>query len=132
MSMRDLELETTLLSPPELIYRGWMDSYIHGAITEALAAIQPEVGGAFRLWSGAVQGRFLQIIPNKQITMSWRTVDFPPLTSDSKVRITLKAVKNGTLFTVYHQEIPEKFFEQFRFAWQDYYFPRLEKFFILH
>ena len=130
--MRDLELEIDLLAPPELVYKGWLDSYIHGAISEALAAIDPKVDGEYRLWSGSVQGRFTQLITNKKISMTWRTVEFPITTEDSFVTITLKEIKAGTRFCVFHQKIPDVFFEQFRFAWQEYYFPRMQNFFIVH
>ena len=43
--MSDLDLECDLLSPPQVVYKGWLDSWIHGAITEALAAIDPKVEG---------------------------------------------------------------------------------------
>ena len=130
--MSDIDLECELLSPPEVIYKGFMDSWIHGAITEALAAIDPRVEGEFRLWSGSVRGKFLDLIPNKKIKMTWRTVEFPLTTPDSLVTISLKPYKHGTRFHVYHEEIPIPFFEQFRFAWEDYYFPRMRNFFIEH
>lgn len=130
--MSDLELECDLLSPPAVIYKGWLDSWIHGAITEALAAINPQVEGEYRLWSGSVYGRFLSLVPNQTIKMTWRTVEFPSSMNDTIATITLKPKNTGTRFHVYHEQIPDVFLEQFRFAWQEYYFPRLQNFFITH
>ena len=130
--MSDLDLECDLLSPPAVVYKGWLDSWIHGAITEALAAINPQVEGEYRLWSGSVHGRFLDLVPNKTIQMTWRTVEFPLSMGDTIATITLTPQKMGTRFHVYHTNIPDIFLEQFRFAWQDYYFPRLQHFFIAH
>jgi len=130
--MSDLDLECILLSPPKAVYQGWLDSWIHGAITEALAAIEPKVEGNFRLWSGSVQGKILDLIPNQKCTMSWRTVEFPLNLPDTVVTISFHSHKNGTRFHIYHTDIPEVFIEQFRFAWEDYYFPRLQRFFVVH
>ena len=130
--MSDLDLECILLSPPQLVYNGWLDSWIHGAITEALAAIDPRVEGDFRLWSGSVRGKFVNLIPNQQCQMTWRTVEFPLEMADTLVTLSFKNHKKGTLFHVYHTAIPDLFLEQFRFAWEDYYFPRMQRFFISH
>ena len=126
----DLQVHVDLLSPPSLVYRGWLDSYIHGALSEAMAAIDPRVDGEYRLWSGTVQGRFIQLEPYKKIVQTWRTVEFPLTSASSLVTLTFKTQKNGTRLIVRHENIPEPFFEQFRFGWEDYYFPRMERFFI--
>ena len=128
--MSDLDLECDLLSPPKVVYSSWMDSWIHGAITEALAAINPVVEGEYRLWSGSVHGRFVDLAPNKMIKMTWRTVEFSLTDRDTMVTINLKPIKHGTRFHVFHEQIPDIFLEQFRFAWQDYYFPRMRNFFV--
>ena len=130
--MSHLDLECNLLSPPAIVYKGWLDSWIHGAITEAMAAIDARVEGEYRLWSGSVQGKFIELIPNQTIKMTWRTVEFPIHQRDSLVTITLKSHKQGTRFHVFHEEIPTVLEEQFLFAWREYYFPRLQNFFIAH
>ena len=71
--MSDLDLECDLLSPPKVVYSSWMDSWIHGAITEALAAINPVVEGDYRLWSGSSR-RFSGSQQNDQDDMENRWV----------------------------------------------------------
>ena len=130
--MPDLQFHVELLSPPPVVYRGWLDSYIHGAISEAMAAINPVVNGEYRLWSGTVQGRFLELDPNKKIVQTWRTAEFALNMESSVVTLLFQERKQGTRLVVQHEKIPVVFEEQFRFGWEDYYFPRLKRFFIAH
>ena len=130
--MADIQVYVDLLSPPTVVYRGWLDSYIHGAISEAMAAIDPVVHGEYRLWSGTVQGRFLKLEPNKKIVKTWRTAEFSLDMESSVVTLLFQEHKKGTRLVVQHENIPVLFLEQFRFGWEDYYFPRLKRFFVTH
>ena len=62
--------------------------------------------------------------------MTWRTAEFAMNMESSVVSLLFKEHKQGTRLVVQHEKIPELFKEQFRFGWEDYYFPRLKRFFI--
>ena len=48
----------------EQVYTMWTTPAYHGAVTEALASIVAKKDGDIRLWSGAVSGHFIELIPN--------------------------------------------------------------------
>ena len=94
--------------------------------------VDPRVNGEYRLWSGTVQGRFIELEANKKIVKTWRTAEFALNMRSSVVTMHFTEQKNGTRLIVEHEDIPDLFTEQFRFGWEDYYFPRLKRFFISH
>ena len=128
--MTSLQLHADVLAPPAVVYKTWLDPIQQGAITESIAAIDPRLEGEVRLWGGAVTGRILSLDPPKEIVQTWRTVDFPKLGPSSKLRLQFRAHKNGTRLVVSHEDIPPLMLDQFRFAWEEFYFPRLQIHFI--
>lgn len=118
----DLRLSTVLPASAERIYRAWLDSREHGALTGGLAEIAPEVGGKFTAWDGYIQGTTLALEPYRRILQSWRTTDFPEESPDSRLEVLFEEVEAGTRLTLLHSDIPEGQAEDYRQGWEDYYF----------
>ena len=126
----DIEFDIDLPAPRPIVYDTWLNQFEHGAITEALAFITPQVEGSFRLWGGAVTGQFLALERPTKIVKTWRTVDFESWMPDTRVTMRFLERPNGSRISIRHELIPVQMFAQFRFAWMEYYPPRLQRYFI--
>jgi activator of HSP90 ATPase len=123
------ELSVVLPASPEQVYKAWLSSEEHSAFTGSQAVIEPEVGGKFTAWDGYILGKNLELGPYHRILQAWRTTDFPADSPDSKLEISLKAVKRGTKLTLVHTEIPEGQAEEYLQGWKDYYFSPMKEYF---
>lgn len=123
------ELSVVLPASPEQVYKAWLSSEEHSAFTGSQAVIEPEVGGKYTAWDGYILGKTLTLEPHHRILQAWRTTEFPADSPDSKLEISLKAVKGGTKLTLVHTEIPEGQAEEYLQGWRDYYFSPMKEYF---
>ena len=114
---------------PERLYRAWLDSAEHGALTGSEAQIDPQVGGSFTAWDGYIQGTTLELQPYRCILQAWRTTDFPQGSADSRLEVLLEEVEGGVQITLHHSDIPTGQGEQYRQGWEDYYFQPMQAYF---
>ena len=128
--MAELQSQVLLSAPQSVVFDGWLTPAIHGHYAEAFVKMDPRPEGHFELWGGAVRGQFLDIQRPREVQMTWRTVDFLPTMSDSKVRLQFMPQPKGTRFLVTHRDIPEPMLGQFRFAWDEYYLPKMQQFYL--
>jgi len=122
--MSSLELSLELSADPHFAFAAWLNPIIQGQMTEQMAEIDPRPNGRFRLWGGAVEGKFIAINAYSNIKMTWRTVEFTADMADTIIELHFKATKKGCRLVVTHTEIPPAMESQFKFAWKDYIFPR--------
>lgn len=124
-----LELCVFFPATPKKVYDAWMSTKKHAAMTGAGAEIDPSVGGTFTAWDGYIEGKNIELVPNKKIVQAWRTSEFSARSKDSLVEIFLEKEKNGTRVTLIHTNIPKGQGEGYRVGWEDYYFKPMKKFF---
>ena len=127
--MTSLQLHCDVRSPKEPVFNAWLNQFQQGAITQALAFITPEINGKIELWNGAVIGRFLQIEKYKRLVLTWRTVEFDEQQPDTHLILRFQDTPKGSRFIVQHENIPLDMLNQFRFAWEQVYFPNLKTYF---
>jgi activator of HSP90 ATPase len=124
----------------ETIYKAWLSTEGHSAITGSPAKIDGTVDGDFVAWDGYIQGMFLELEENKRIVQAWRTAEFPAETEDSIVEILLEEETTGldtprkargysTLLTLKHTNIPEGQADGYKTGWEDFYFKPMRKYF---
>ena len=111
-------------------YTMWTTPAYHGAVTESLASIVAKKGGDIRLWSGAVSGNFVELIENQRVVQTWRTVDFSHLEKPSILILEFQTQLQLCRIYIEHSEIPAHLYEQFEFAWEQFYIPRIIHFFL--
>lgn len=114
---------------PQELFKAWLSSEQHGAMTGSPADIEPRVGGAFSAWDGYITGTTLELEPGARIVQAWRTSEFPESAPDSKVEINLEAVKNGTRLTLTHSDIPAGQVESYETGWEESYFEPMRQYF---
>jgi activator of HSP90 ATPase len=114
---------------PTLVYRAWLSSEEHSAMTGAAADVDPVVGGAFTAWDGYITGRTLELEPDRHIAQSWRTTEFTSEQADSRIDVRLDATAAGTLVTLAHSGVPADQLGYEQGGWEDSYFEPMRAYF---
>jgi len=135
-------LTVTIHAKAETIYKAWLSTEGHSAITGSPAKVDGTVNGDFTAWDGYIWGMFLELEENKKIVQAWRTSEFPSEAEDSIVEILLeedhgktgldtpqKARGYSTTLTLKHSNIPEGQADGYKTGWEDFYFKPMKEYF---
>jgi activator of HSP90 ATPase len=118
----DFEVSDVLPGTPDAIYRAWMSSDGHTAMTGAGARIDPRIGGEYETWDGYITGRMLALKPGRRIVQSWRTAELADSDGDSQIEVLLDPVEDGTRITIRHTNVPDGQPGYEQGGWQEIYF----------
>ena len=88
----EFTLIETFKAKPEEIYRAWLSTDGHTAMTGSPANVDGRVNGQFTAWAGYIWGMFLELKENRRILQTWRTSEFPEDAPDSRLELLLEAV----------------------------------------
>jgi len=124
-----IQVSTVLPASPARIYRAWLSSKAHTAMTGGEATVDPKVGGRHTAWDGYIEGVTLELEPNRRIVQSWRSTEFPAGAPDSRLEILLEKVEGGTTITLNHSEIPAGQGVQYESGWVESYFDPMRAYF---
>lgn len=127
--MDSLSVSTLLPATPKQVYDAWLSSKGHTEMTGGESKGNAKVGSVFTAWDGYIEGKNLELEPNKRIVQSWRTSEFPEDADDSRLEITLEKVKDGTKITLNHTNIPKGQGKQYKQGWHDHYFKPMREYF---
>lgn len=122
-------LTTVIPATPAEIYKAWLSTKGHTAMTGSAAKVDGKIGGKFTAWDGYIFGSTLALEPDQRIAQAWRTSEFPDEAPDSLVEITLKETKSGTKITLTHSQIPAGQEDSYRQGWEDFYFKPMQAYF---
>jgi activator of HSP90 ATPase len=121
-------LRVEFSAKPETVFKTWLSSRGHSAMTGSPARVEPRVGGTFTAWDGYITGKTLELKPYSRIVQSWRTSEFADSDPDSSLEIDLEAVGNGTRLTLTHSNIPAGQVESYKEGWEDSYFSPMREY----
>ena len=122
-------IKTKIKTSPEQIYHAWLTSKAHGAMTGGDAKCSSKVGGKFSAWDGYILGKNLELIKDKYIKQSWRTIEFDQDQPDSILEIALKEIKPGiTELTLSHSVLLPKDLK-YKMGWVEKLFRSYESIF---
>jgi activator of HSP90 ATPase len=113
---------------PQRIYEALLDAKQFTAFSGRAAEINRDVGGAFSLFDGHINGRNVELVPNKRIVQAWRTVDWPEGVY-SIAKFELKAQGPGTHLIFDHVGFPERLHDHLAAGWEENYWSLLRKYF---
>ncbi len=122
-------ISTIIPATPEKIYKAWLSSAGHSAMTGSKAHVVARVGGAFTAWDGYITGRTSALEPYTRIVQDWRTSEFPEDAPDSEIEIRLMPVEGGTRLTLTPRNIPEGQADDYRSGWDESYFQPMKAYF---
>jgi activator of HSP90 ATPase len=91
------------------------------------AELSSEVGGAFSLFGGYVNGRQLELVPDERIVQAWRSEGWKP-GEYSIVRFVLTDDGAGTKIIFDHRGFPPSTAEHLAEGWKANYWTPLEKY----
>ncbi len=114
---------------PGEIYASWLDGKKHSKMTGAGASGTAKAGAKFSAWDKYITGTNLEMVPGKKIVQAWRTTEFPEDAADSKLVVTFRKAKGGTLVSITHTNIPDGQAAGYKKGWVDYYFKPMKKYF---
>lgn len=110
----------TFLTSPEDLYRVFLNQEMVQAFTHAVAVVEPEKGGKFRLLNGNVFGEFQELVPDEKIVMKWRYNTWP-CEHYATVNLTFTDKGNETELKIECKAVPQNEEERTREGWQRYY-----------
>jgi activator of HSP90 ATPase len=122
-------VSTTLPAEPERVFRTWLSTDGHSAMTGSPAKVEPRVGGAFSAWDGYITGKTLALRPYSRIVQSWRTSEFSESDPDSQIEVLIEAAEGGALLSLTHSGIPEGQAESYESGWEESYFAPMRTYF---
>ncbi len=125
----DFEVSGTMSASCEDVYRAWLSSEEHTAMTGGDAVIDPTVGGAFTAWGPYITGTTLELEPFYRIVQSWRTERFTGADEDSQIEVTFEPVGDETLVTIRHSNVPSEHRGYEDGGWQKSYLDPMKDYF---
>lgn len=96
------------------------------AFARSEVKIEAFKGGSFVLFGGTVSGKFLDLLPDKQITMLWRFKNWPQ-EHYSTVTIDLNQKDDRTELRFTQTGIPTSDFERTKQGWKQYYWGSIKQ-----
>ncbi|MFX1325717.1 MAG: SRPBCC domain-containing protein [Promethearchaeota archaeon] len=123
-----IKKEVIIKAAPHDVYEAFMDSKTHSKFTESKAKISREVGGDFSVFEGTINGKNLELVPDKKIVQTWRSEDENWSKGFySTITIIFEAVEEGTLIKFTHVDVPESAYDSVKDGWTTYYWKPLKK-----
>jgi uncharacterized protein YndB with AHSA1/START domain len=120
--------EVVFNASPGRVYEALTDSQQFSTVTGgAPTEISSEVGGAFTLFGGHIEGRHIELIPGKRIVQAWRPAAWEKGLY-SIVRFELVEQGEGTLLKFDHTGVPEDQISHLETGWVENYWKTLEKY----
>jgi activator of HSP90 ATPase len=119
----EVEYKTT----PDRIYDVLLDTKKFAACSGLPAEIDPQPGGTFKLFSGQIEGRHIELIPNKRVVQAWRPASWPA-GEYSIARFELTPRGAGTRIVFDHVGFTADKQEHLASGWEEHYWGPLHKY----
>jgi len=103
------------------LYRMYLDPKLHAAFTGAPVKIAARAGAAFEAFGGAISGTILQVVPNRLIVQSWRSIEFHRNDLDSTLVLSFWPEEDGGRIELTHTNIADSDFTGASEGWSKYY-----------
>ena len=115
--MKNFKKYYIIPATPEEIYKALTTEITIRLWSGDIVEIDPQVGGEFSLWDGAINGKFLELEADKKIVQEWYFGE----EEQSIVTMKLHEHKKGTSFEVNHINIPDEAYEDIVDGWDNEY-----------
>lgn len=114
-------VRTHIKASAEIIYKAWLDSQEHIAMTGGSAEVSSLIVCKFTAWDGYISGSDVALDENLRIHQKWQTTEFLDYEEDSAIEIKLNEYESITEIVLTHSNLPEHRM-QYKDGWQDHYF----------
>ena len=112
---------------PHALFEMFLDSKKHSKSTGIPARVSRNVGGRFRAFDGALEGKNLLIAPDRQVVQLWRATHWKK--EDWSILIlTFSKVAGGAQVDLVHVGVPAYDHKGVRKGWPKYYWKPWKRF----
>jgi activator of HSP90 ATPase len=125
----DFEVSDVVAAPPDVVYRAWISSEEHSAMTGSAAHVDPREGGDFDAWDGYIHGTTLTLEPFTRIVQTWRSANFTGEHADSAIEVLFENEGASTRVRVRHSNVPDDQLGYEDGGWQKSYFDPMKAYF---
>jgi activator of HSP90 ATPase len=120
--MRSIISQSVVLPvPAEHLFEMYIDPAKHAAITGAPVAISVAAGSAFEAFNGALTGTILQIIPQRLVIQSWRSIKFNDGDPDSTLILAFTPEGTNGRIDLVHLDVPAHDYQGVVEGWETHY-----------
>ena len=125
-----LHYEIDFKASPRHLYEAILDQKQFAAFSGMPAIIDRTPGGAFSLFSGMIEGRTIELVPdpNPRIVQAWRPRSWPPGVY-SLLHFEFKSRGEETTLIFDHTSFPAGDYDHLDWGWHNHYWDPLKKFF---
>ena len=113
--------QVRLPASPAQLYRMYLNSKTHTAMTGQKVRISRRVGEKFSAFNGMITGRNLLIIPNNMIVQAWRAKSWKKSDPDSILVLTFHKAPGGAKISLVHVNVPSHDYRGVTKGWANYY-----------
>ena len=117
---KPIKQSVTFKASPHAVYEALMDSKKHSAFTGGKASISRVVGGKYTAYDNYINGKNIELVPDKKIVQSWRASDWPE-DYFSTITFKLTPIPEGTRLDFTHEDVLEGTEEEFKQGWIENY-----------
>ncbi|EUB59063.1 Activator of 90 kDa heat shock protein ATPase -like protein 1 [Echinococcus granulosus] len=121
-----ISLQEDFMCTPEDLYKVFITEELTKLFTRGNAIVQSTPGGKYAIFDGNVSGSFIDLEPNKMISMSWRKDNWPE-NHHSTVRMDLEQIDTGTRLKLTQTNVPASDEEGTQSGWQTHYFMPIQQ-----
>lgn len=128
MKTKNISQSVVLGASSKEIYNALMSSKKHSEFTGGKAVMSSKVGGKISAYDGYIEGKNIELKPNKKIVQSWRASDWPE-GHYSTVTYSLSEKSGKTTLKFVQKGVPAEQYADIKQGWVDYYWEPLKKMF---
>ena len=122
-----IKQEVVFNASPRRVYEALTDSAQFAAFTGgAPADISPDPGGSFSCFGGKIEGRNLELVPDKRLVQAWRAGNWDEGVY-SIAKFELREEGSATRLVFEHSGFPEAQRDQLAGGWEAMYWGPLAK-----
>ena len=118
---KTIQQSVTLPAPAADLYRMYLDSKRHAAITGAPVRIGARPGSPFRAFNGALSGKMLVTRPGRMIVQTWRSTGFGVKDPDSILILTFSSRGKSGRIRLVHANVADRDARGVTEGWPKYY-----------
>ena len=120
--MRSVISQSVVLpAPAERLFAMYIDPAKHAAITGAPVAISAEPGSPFEAFNGLLTGAILQVIPQRLVIQSWRSIKFNAGDPDSTLILAFTPEGRSGRIDLVHLDVPDHDYQSVVEGWETHY-----------
>lgn len=125
---KPIHQEIVIKAAPKRVYQALTNTKQFSELTGgAPAELSPEAGGSFSCFGGMIEGRNIELEPERRIVQAWRASTWPPgVYSIAKFELVAQGANTKLIFD--HTAFPDDQREHLEKGWHENYWEPLKKY----